>query len=155
MYSNELVEIMKDFLDSIEAEYAFKENVFRCDTILNDKIKNLCFIISLEEYGYLISGIPEDVTVTDSKLTELLEYINMVNVETIGPTIEVWEDIVMCSYSLNCRGMFPNAEQIHDAFAMIILCLEKFGGGLLDVLDGTGTPQEVFEKCMEVDADGE
>ena len=153
MRSTELVEAMKEFLASIEVEYAFKENAFRCDTIINNKIKNVCFIICIDENGYTISAFPEDVTFDETKITDVLEYINMVNVETVDASMSVYDDVVMCSCVLNYRGMAPNIEQIRECFIAIISCLKNFGEGLLDVIAGKGTPREVFENCMEADRD--
>ncbi len=153
MRSTELVETMKEFLASIEAEYTFKEDAFRCDTTINDKLKNVCFIIHVDKNGYTISAIPEDVTVDETKTTDVSEYINMVNVETIGSHMSVYDDIVMCSCVLNCRGMVPNIKQIRECFVAIISCLEDFGEGLLDVIAGKGTPREIFKRYMEADRD--
>ena len=140
---------MKSALDSYEWNYNFKDGYFFFDVLLDGRIKNTSFIITVSKYGYEVSAVLEDISVGETVLTDVLEYINMVNNHEAHASMSVYEDFIMCSIYLNYRGMLPNENLIKIAILDICKCIENFGGGILDILEKNGTPNEIFERNLE------
>ena len=155
MYSKELMEIMKETLDSWEVEYTSEKDHFIFEAQIDGKINLVEYRITVNENGYIISAILEDVSVEEKMLTDVLEYINMVNNHESQASMNVYDDFIMCSIYLNYRGMIPNKELLKTAMLDICECIENFGGGILDVLEKKGTPIEIFENCLEEITDEE
>ena len=146
---------MKETLDSWEGEYTSGKDHFIFKVQIDGKINLVEYCIIVNENGYIISAILEDVSVEEKMLTDVLEYINMVNNHESQASMNVYDDSIMCSIYLNYRGMIPNEELLKTAMLDICECIEKFGGGILDVIEKKGTPKEIFEKCLEGVADAE
>lgn len=137
---------MKSFLDSAKVKYIFKKNCFSFNMHLKGSEQNLSFIISVTECAYDASVVLEDISVNQEKLPAVLEYIQRVNDKFFHASFGVYEDLVMCSQYANCNGITPNHDFIKEMIKWIVVCIELYGSGIIDLLSDKGNPKEIFDK---------
>ncbi len=150
MYSKELADAMKSYLDSKNCNYDFDEEdggfIFRtCD---DGKIQKLLFVIQVNQHSYNICVILEDFEVTEANIDVISEYTHRCNDVCCQCRLEVGYDynIVVCTQMLNCNGIIPDNKFIGTTIIDIIYCIDKYCDGLVDVIEGKSTPKEIFDK---------
>ena len=147
MYSKELANIMKSYLDSYELKYNFDENdgAFTFATKLSGKIRRVIFSIIVGYSSYYIIGFLDAPDFDDTLIPSVSEFLHRVNFLCHESRFELDADgkIVCCTQCINCKGVTPNDELITYSISDILYCIKKYGKGLVDVIKRKGTPQKI------------
>lgn len=148
MYSKELMEIMKEYLDCIELNYDNdeSENVLSYNVSFDDETFVWVNFIEVQLHSYTIRAGLSNIWVDDSNFNAVSKYLNLLNLGQPFAHFYVQEDVVMCTHQLNCNNILPNHKLLRNWLAAIedvmIICHE----GVTDIINGAGTAKEIFEK---------
>lgn len=151
MYSIELADVMKKFLDTVGVIYEFDEEdggiVFRINQ--SDKIESMIFCIDIEADFYNMYAILDNLVITDSNSNLASELVHRLNTITHISRFEFdFENkLVMCTQALNCNGIIPNIDFIEETFSDIISCVNEFAYCFVEAIERKKTPKEIVDNC--------
>lgn len=148
MYSKELMEIMKSYLDFCNYKYDFDEETakFRFTVSSENEIEEELYTICIEPHSYsIISGFV-NIDIIDSKFDEISEYINRINARIPFVHFSIYDNVIIRSHRLNCNGIIPDHALIDDCFKRMRHPAKQFVQGVVDIINGVGTAKELFEK---------
>ena len=137
MYSNKLAEALKKYLDSICFDYDFYEDT-GCISFCakgGSKIKNIGFVIEIEENSYKICALLKDLNVNKNNIWEITSYMHKINREHPACRFEMsfYDMEVVCILKVICKNTVPDNNFIGESFANIFYCISKYGDELVNV----------------------
>lgn len=152
-YSKELAEVVQLWLDSNDYTYDFDEEygAFMFGVRLPGKINEIICSIYTGHHSYSIEVELENLVFDDEKTQAVSEYLHRVNSIYHFSRLELdWEEKrVFCSQCLNCIGTTPSQELLEENLMEIYFHITKCSSGMIEVIEGVGTPKEICEKYKE------
>lgn len=147
IYTKELVEIMKSYLDSKHIDYAFdaKQGAFTYKTVADAPIGTVYYHIKVMLHSYSISSAPADIKINASDFNAVADYLNRMNDVIPYAYAYVQDELLFCTHRLNCKGIVPTNDFIDNCFEKLSSAMNVYGKGANAITDGKGSAQEIFE----------
>ncbi len=159
-YSDEVVNVVKQFLAEDESHYSFDEDtgVFRFGFLVRSRIQNISFFIDVQEDEFITYGIcPITADRKDPQMmAKMAEFICRANYGLKNGCFELdYRDgsIRYRSY-VDCENLLPSTEVVRNSIYCTTAMIKRYAQGIVDIIFGGSTAKDAVTKC-EKSANGE
>lgn len=149
MYSKELADAMKAYLDSTEYPYSFfdDEGLFVLTVHQPGKIEYIDYGIFVDEHSYYLCAELENLLIDETNITAVAEYLHKINSNySILFYLDFESKTIRCKQVVNCDGIKPTDEFIKSFLFLIPDMIKMFGDGLIDVIKKESSPKAIFDR---------
>jgi len=159
IYSKEIADAIKTFLENDDWRYSFDENrgVFRFGLNLSGKLKHVHYLISVREDDYTVYAIPQiGVDENDGQTMALMaEFICYANYGLNNGNFELDLNDGEIRYKtyVDCSDALPGENRIRGSIYCPAAMFERYGEGIVGILFGGKDPKEAVEYCEMSDAE--
>lgn len=154
-YSDELVTVVKQFLEEDGWRYTFDETtgIFQFNLRIRGKLQKINYVIDVHEnkiitYGFsLIAVDPKDA----EAMTRMAEFICRVNYSMENGCFEMdfTDGEVRFRTFIDCTGQVPSSEIIRNSLYCTAGMFGRYAEGFVDLVFGGASAAKAFEKCEQ------
>ena len=155
-YSDEIVNVVKQFLEKDKWNYSFDEDtgIFRFNLKVKSKIQRIRYIIDVHEDSFITFGIaPFGVDCEDDHMmAQMAEFICLAN---YGKPYGCFElcfkdgDIRFKCY-VDCQNRLPSTEIVRNSVHCVVAMFDHYASGIVDIIfNSTSSAKDAFAKCEE------
>lgn len=152
-YSNEIANVVKQFLDEDDWHYSFDENRgnFKFGLCIDSKMKNIRYLVDVDDDNVIVYGTAPVGADSDDKqmMAKMAEYICRVNYGLQNGSFELdFRDgeIRFKSY-VDCDGCMPGKDVIRNSVHCTAMMFERYSPGMIDIIFAGSNAKEAIEKC--------
>ena len=152
-YSNEIANVVKQFLDEDDWHYSFDEEKgnFKFGLCIDSKMKNIRYLVDVDDDNVIVYGIAPVGADCDDKqmMAEMAEYICRANYGLQNGSFELdFRDgeIRFKSY-VDCDGCMPAKDVIRNSVHCTAMMFERYSPGMVDIIFAGSNAKEAIEKC--------
>lgn len=152
-YSNELVAVVKQFLDADDWNYSFDENrgVFDFGLRVRSKIQSIKYRVHVRNKGITFYGIcPIGADRDDAEMmAQMAEFLCRANYGLSNGSFEFdFRDgeIRYKSY-VDCDGVLPSTEVVRNSIYCIATMYERYAPGIVGIIFAGCSAKDAIAKC--------
>ena len=154
-YSEELVNIVKQFLIDDDWKFSFDENngVFDFNLSVKSKIQKVMYRVDVYEDKIVVYGMcPIGVDSTDAyMMQQMAEFLCRANYNLMNGCFELdFRDgeIQFRSY-IDCEKLTPSTEVIENSIYCTAVMFKRYAPGILDIIFSYSNAEDAISKCEE------
>lgn len=152
-YSDEIVNVVKQFLADDDWHYSFNEDtgVFRFGLRIRSKIQNISYAIDVHDDEFVTYGMcPIGAVREDPEMmAQMAEFICRANYGLKNGCFEMdWSDgeIRFKSY-VDCEDSLPSTKVVKNSVHCTAAMIKRYAPGIVDIIFGGAKAKDVITKC--------
>lgn len=150
-YSQEIVNLIKNFLDDDDWNYDFNDEhgVFNFNLTLKCKLQKASYRIRVRNEDYVVT-VSCPMSAQDCK-EEMASFLTRANFGMLNGNFEMDFDDGEIRYKtfVNCDETTPGRQTIKDSIYLPASMLDRYSEGILAVIFGTKTAEEAIKMCED------
>ena len=152
-YSNELVNLVKEFLVDDEWHFSFDENtgVFDFGLRVKSKIQKINYIVDVHEDEIVVYGMcPIGADHTDTNMmAQMAEFICRANYGLKNGCFELdfRDGEIRFRSFIDCEDVMPSTEVIKNSIHCTAAMFKRYAPGIVDIIFSGCTAKEAIAKC--------
>ncbi len=160
-YSQEIAEAIRSDLDELGWSYSFDENrgIFRFGVTLQSKIKNVQYVIYVNESEYTVYVIsPIGADENDKKMLRVMaEFVCRANYGLKNGCFELDMNDGELRYKsyVDCEGGIPSSAVIENSIHCPAAMFRRYSDGILAIIFGATNAKAAVDKCERSTEGGE
>lgn len=154
-YSNEIANIIKQFLTDDKWRYSFDEEcgLFDFGVKMDGKIQRIRYLVDVKECEVIFYGIcPIGVDYTDARtVAQMAEFICRVNVGLKNGCFEfdIRDGEIRYKSYIDCEERFPSNTVIQNSIHCIARMYERYADGITDIIFAGSSAKEAIDMCQK------
>lgn len=158
-YSDEIVEVVKKFLEEDEWIYSFNENtgVFHFDLKIRSKIQKINYVIDVHEDEIVIYGISPVAADADDPemMRRMAEFICRANYGLKNGCFEFdfRDGEIRFKSFIDCDKMLPSTEIIKNSVHCTAATFKHYAPGIVDIIFSGESARDAIGECEETTED--
>lgn len=152
-YSDEIVNVVKQFLEEDDWHYSFNEEtgIFRFGLKIRSKIQNISYVIDVHDDEFVTYGMcPIGVDREDLEMmTQMAEFICRANYGLKNGCFEMdWRDgeIRFRSY-VDCENLLPSTTVVKNSVHCTAAMIKRYAPGIVDIIFGGAKAEDAITRC--------
>ena len=144
-YSNEIVAVVKQFLDADDWHYSFDENrgIFDFGLRIRSKIQKIKYIVF---YGICPIGADRDDTEMMAQMSEFLCRANY-GLKNGSFEFDFRDGEIRYKSFVDCDGVLPSTEVVKNSIYCIDVMYKRYAPGILDIIFAGCSAKDAIAKC--------
>ena len=152
-YSDEIVNVVKQFLEEDDWHYSFNEEtgIFRFGLKIRSKIQNISYVIDVHDDEFVTYGMcPIGVDREDLEMmAQMAEFICRANYGLKNGCFEMdWRDgeIRFRSY-VDCENLLPSTTVVKNSVHCTAAMIKRYAPGIVDIIFGGAKAKDAITRC--------
>ena len=152
-YSDEIVNVVKQFLVEDDWHYSFEEDtgIFRFGLKIRSKIQNISYVIDVHDDEFVTYGMcPIGADREDCEMmAQMAEFICRANYGLKNGCFEMdWRDgeIRFRSY-VDCENLLPSTTVVKNSVYCTAAMIRRYAPGIVDIIFGRAKAKDAITKC--------
>ena len=152
-YSDEIVNVVKQFLAEDDWHYSFNEEtgIFRFGLRIRSKIQNISYVIDVHDDEFVSYGMcPIGADCEDPEMmAQMAEFICRANYGLKNGCFEMdWRDgeIRFRSY-VDCENLLPSTTVVKNSVHCTAAMIKRYAPGIVDIIFGGAKAKDAITKC--------
>lgn len=152
-YSDEIVNVIKKFLEDDDWHYSFDEDtgIFRFDLRIRSKIQSISYVIDVHDDEYVTYGMCPIGADHENRemMAQMAEFICRANYGLKNGCFELdFRDgeIRFRSY-VDCENCIPSAEVVKNSVHCTAAMIKRYAPGIVDIIFSGATAKDAITKC--------
>lgn len=152
-YSEELVNIVKDFLEKSGWRYSFDETcgIFEFGLKVRCRIRGIRYLIDIREEEILVYGsCPVSADCSDMKMmTQMAEFLCRANYGLLngGFEFDFRDGEIRYRSYIDCEGGLPSTQALENSIGCTIAMYEQYGDGITDIIFTGSSAKDAIDMC--------
>ena len=152
-YSDEIVNVVKQFLEEDDWHYSFDEEtgIFRFGLKIRSKIQKISYVIDVLDNEFVTYGIcPLGADYEDSEMmVQMAEFICRANYGLKNGCFELdfrGGEIRFRSY-VDCENLLPSTAVVKNSLHCTAAMIKRYAPGIVDIIFGGVNAKDAITKC--------
>ena len=152
-YSDEIVNVVKQFLAEDNWHYSFIENtgIFRFGLRIRSKIQNISYVIDVHDDEFVTYGMcPIGADREDTEMmVQMAEFICRANYGLKNGCFEMdWRDGATRFRSyIDCENLLPSTTVVKNSVHYMAAMIKRYAPGIVDIIFGGVKAKDAITKC--------
>ena len=154
-YSNEIANIVKQFLDEDDWRYTFDENIgiFDFNLRMESKIQKISYLMHVDNDEIVCYGVcPISADCEDPEMmAEMAEFICSVNYGHRNGCFELdfRDGEIRFKSFIDCDNLMPSTAVIKNSIYCTAAMFDRYGPGMLEIIFAGCTAKDAIAKCKK------
>lgn len=151
-YSDEIVNVVKKFLDDDDWHYSFNEEtgIFRFSLRIRGKIQSISYVIDVHEDEFITYGMsPIGADGEDTEMmAQMAEFICRANYGMKNGCFDLDRDgeIRFRSF-VDCEDLLPSISVVKNSVHCTATMFKRYAAGIVDIIFGGAKAKDAITKC--------
>ena len=151
-YSDEIVNVVKKFLEEDDWHYSFNEDtgIFRFGLRIRSKIQNISYVIDVHDDEFVVYGMcPIGADREDPEMmAQMAEFICRANYGMTNGCFELDRDgeIRFRSF-VDCEDLLPSTSVVKNSVHCTAAMFKRYAAGIVDIIFGGAKAKDAITKC--------
>lgn len=152
-YSEELVNLVKDFLEKEGWHYSFDENrgIFDWGLKVKCKLRSIRYLIDVKEEEILVYGLcPVSADCSDTEMmTQMAEFLCRANYGLLNGSFEFdfRDGEIRYRCYVDCEGGFPSPQAIENSIYCMAAMYERYAAGIVEIIFNGSSAKAAIDMC--------
>lgn len=157
-YSDEIVNVVKKFLDDDEWHYSFDEKtgIFRFNLRIRSKIKKISYVIDVHDEEFIVYGMsPVCADSEDAEMmAQMAEFICRANCGLMNGCFELdfSDGEIRFRSFVDSDNLLPSTEVVENSVYCTSAMFKRYAAGIVDIIFGGASAKDAIAKCEKTTA---
>ncbi len=158
-YSDEIVNVVKQFLADDDWHYSFNEDtgIFRFGLRIRSKIQNISYVIDVHEDEFVTYGMcPIGADREDPEMmAQMAEFICRANYGLKNGCFELdfRDGEIRFRSFVDCENLLPSTEVVKNSVHCTAAMIKRYAAGIVDLIFGGASAKDAIAKCEKTTED--